>query len=259
MSNLQKFNWKEELGIKLDNFEGLFYQSVPNHLLSNPLIQKDIWHTVDDLGLEVSEHQKILMFNFTLINPFWFKLLTKLYLLTRINLKLSVSYLKNDIIYFRKFSNFLKNYYLISPQQINNQLFEEFTYWLKLTGVTERTISLHYTSLQNFFDTCRIEGWLEINTYWFKGRKTQSTASNDNIEYLPEVIWNQLEESLHYFPEPMQRKILIIRTLGLRIGELLNLPLDCLKKRGKQWHLRLKETERIKNYGILNLINFAKQ
>ena len=44
----------------------------------------------------------------------------------------------------------------------------------------------------------------------------------------------------------MQRKVLIIRTLGLRIGELLNLPFNCLRKRGNQWRLRLKETEKFK-------------
>ena len=32
--------------------------------------------------------------------------------------------------------------------------------------------------------------------------------------------------------------VLVIRGTGLRIGELLNLPLDCLRKRSKQWRLR---------------------
>ena len=34
--------------------------------------------------------------------------------------------------------------------------------------------------------------------------------------------------------------VLILRTTGLRIGELLNLSLDCLRKRNEQWRLRLK-------------------
>jgi len=34
--------------------------------------------------------------------------------------------------------------------------------------------------------------------------------------------------------------MLIIKTTGIRVGELLNLPLDCLRKRGKQWRLRFR-------------------
>lgn len=34
--------------------------------------------------------------------------------------------------------------------------------------------------------------------------------------------------------------ILTIRTTGIRVGELLNLPLDCLRQRVKQWRLRMR-------------------
>ncbi|MGK7879956.1 MAG: tyrosine-type recombinase/integrase, partial [Crocosphaera sp.] len=85
-----------------------------------------------------------------------------------------------------------------------------------------------------------------INTYWFRARIKEPKNNNDSINYIPEEIWNQLEKHLSNFPPPMQRKVIIIRTLGLRIGELLNLPFDCLRKRGGQWRLRLKETEKFK-------------
>lgn len=94
--------------------------------------------------------------------------------------------------------------------------------------------------MNNFFTFCRQEGWLEVDTYWFKGKRTGSTSpSNDKIEYIPEEVWNQLEQHLHYLPESIQRMVLVIKTTGIRIGELLNLPLDCLRKRGNQWRIRL--------------------
>lgn len=227
-------------------YNSLFEDKIPFHLLNNPLLQKDIWYTIDDLGLETHEHQKILNINFSKIQPSWLNILSKLYVLTRANLKLSVAYIKEDVSHLKKFALFLQEKCVEHPKYIDHLIFEEFDYWMRLTGVKERTISLHYTTLQNFFETCRIEKWLNVNTYWLHGRRTNSTPNNDEIDYIPEEVWNQLEENLHNFAEPMQRKILIIRTLGLRIGELLNLPLDCLRKRGEQWRLRLKETEKFK-------------
>ncbi|KOP26880.1 hypothetical protein AMR41_07935 [Hapalosiphon sp. MRB220] len=32
--------------------------------------------------------------------------------------------------------------------------------------------------------------------------------------------------------------VLVIRTMGVRIGELCNMPFDCLRKRGDQWRIR---------------------
>ena len=232
-----QFNW-------IEDYDGLFEEEIPSQLLQNPLLKKDIWRTIEDLGLETHEHHRILTFNFSKIQPSWFNLLTKLYVLKRAGLKLSVAYIKDHLSHFRKFSNFIKEKQIENFKYIDDELFEQFDYWIHLTGIKERTISLHYTSLENLFNTCRQEGWLDVNTYWFKGRKTQSKPKNDDVDYIPEEVWNQLEENLHYFPEAMQRKVLIIRTLGLRIGELLNLPFDCLRKRGSQWRLRLKETEK---------------
>ncbi len=238
--NLKQFNWSSE------EYDGLFEKKVPSQLLQNPLLQKDIWQTKEDLGLETHEHQKFLTINFRKIQPSWLNLLAKLYVLTRANLKLSIQYIANDVGHLRKFAKFLKEKHIDNIKYINNDLFEDFDYWIHKTGVKERTISVHYTTLEIFFNTCRTEGWLDINTYWFRGRKTPPKPKNDEIDYIPEKVWNQLEEHLHHFPEPMQRKVLIIRTLGLRIGELLNLPLGCLRKRGQQWRLRLKETEKFK-------------
>ena len=238
--NLKQSDWSSE------DYDGLFEKEVPSQLLQNPLLQKDIWRTKEDLGLETHEHQKILTLNFKAIQPSWFNLLAKLYVLKRASLKLSIQYIKDDVSHFRKLAKFLSKQQINEIKYINNNLFEEFDYWIHETGITKRTISLHYTSFENFFDTCRREGWLDINTYWFRGRKTQSKPKNDEIDYIPEEVWNQLEENLHHFPEPMQRKVLIIRAMGLRIGELLNLPLNCLRKRGQQWRLRLKETEKFK-------------
>jgi integrase len=214
-------------------------------LLTNPLLQKNIWRTVEDLGLKVNQHNKVLTITFERIKQDWLKLLAKLYILLRSRRKFSAAYLKQDVGYLTRFSQFISSKSIFNPERIDNQMFEEYDYYLRSLKnkktkklLSERSISLHYMTLINFFNLCRQEGWLDVNTYWFKGRYTKSKPNNDDIEYIPEEVWQQLDEHLHYLPEPIQRMILIIRGTGLRIGELLNLPLDCLRKRGKQWRIR---------------------
>jgi integrase/recombinase XerD len=211
---------------------------VANKLLSNPLITQDIWRTIDDLGLKVNQHEKTLTISFKLIQQDWLKLLAKLYVLVRSERKFSAMYIKGDISHLKCFSVFIEDKSIFSHNQINEQLFDEYNYYLRSSKLSERSISLRYTTLVNFFNLCREEGWLEVNTYWFKGKCKKTPVKRDEIEYIPEKVWQQLDEHLHHLPDPLQRMVMIIRGTGLRIGELLNLPLDCLRQRGNQWRLR---------------------
>jgi integrase/recombinase XerD len=207
-------------------------------LLDNPLITKDIWQTVEDLGLTVNQHNKVLTFNFKSIQQDWLKLLAKLYILVRSGRNLSVGYIKMDIVHLGKFSQFVECKSVFRADQINDQLFDEYSYYLHTLTLSEGSISSHYTTLINFFNLCREEEWLEVKTYWFKGKCKITKVKRDEIDYIPEEVWQQLDEQLHHLPETLQRMVLIIRSTGLRIGELLNLPLDCLRQREKQWRLR---------------------
>jgi integrase/recombinase XerD len=207
-------------------------------LINNPLIAKDVWQTIEDLGLTINQHSKILKISFESIIQDWFKLLAKLYVLVRSKRKLSAEYVKNEGASLSRFSQFIENKHIFNSSYINNELFDEYDYYLRSLATSERSISLHYMALMNFFNLCREEGWLGVNTYWFKGRYKNSSIKRDEIEYIPEEVWQQLDEHLHHLPEPLQRMVLIIRGTGLRIGELLNLPLDCLRQRGSQWRLR---------------------
>ena len=214
------------------------FNEAVNKLINNPLISKDVWQTIDDLGLTVSQHQKILTLNFGSIKQDWLKLLTKLYILVRSGRKLSATSLNHHISCINNFSRFIEHKSIFNPNQIDNELFDEYDYYLHSLTISNITISAHYVALKTFFNLCREEGWLEVNTYWFKGKQKISPIKRDEIDYLPEEVWQQLDEHLHHLPDPLQRMVLIVRGTGLRIGELLNLPLDCLRQREKQWRLR---------------------
>ncbi len=209
-----------------------------NSLLSNPLLKKDVWHTINDLGLQTNQHERVLTISFESIRQDWLKTTSKLYVIVRSNRKLSAAYIKDEVQYLSRFSQFIEQKSIFTVEQINTQLFDEYDYYLKSLKLSPKTITHQYTTLNNFFSCCRDEGWLEVNTYWFKGRRNRSTPKNDDVEYISEEIWQQLNEHLHYLPEPIQRMVIVIRATGLRIGELLNLPLDCLRKRDDQWRIR---------------------
>ena len=207
-------------------------------LLLNPLLKKDVWRTIEDLGLELNQHHKILTINFQLIKINWLKLLIKLYILLRSQQNISPNSLRNEVFYLKSFSIFLIQESILSPKQINDQTFEDFENYLKLSNLSQYSVRATYSILARFLNLCRQEGWLDIDTYWFKGKCQKPTKKNDDIEYIPEEIWQQLEQHLYHLPEEIQRMVLIIRGTGLRIGELLNLPFDCLRKRETKWRLR---------------------
>ena len=223
----------------LKDYQSCSRSDEARRMLDNPLLQKDVWRTIEDLGLSIKEHQRCLTLNFTVFSQDWFKLLVKLYTLVRKSSGKTVSTIQQDIFNLKKFSVFLDQQSVYDPDQINDQIFEAFDYYSKTKDLKERTISITYIALVSFFDTCRLEGWLNVNTYWFKGKRSIGTHTNE-VEYIPEEVWNQLDQNLYHLPESLQRMILIIRSTGMRAGELLNLPFDCLRKRRNQWRLRFK-------------------
>ncbi len=223
----------------LDFFNSFIIKKVINKkFFNNKLIQKDTWKIIEDLGLRTNQHQRILTINFGLIQQGWLKLLVKLFILIRIERQISVATLIRDISDLNTFSRFIQQKSILSSIQINDQLFDEFGYHLKLLNLSPRSISIKYQNLDTFFTLCREEGWLAVSTYSLKGKRINSKPKNDEIEYIPEEVWQQLSEHLFRLPETLQRMVLVIRATGLRIGELLNLPLDCLRQRGQQWRLR---------------------
>jgi len=208
-------------------------------ILSNPLLSKDIWRTSEDLNLKINQHGPNWTFNFTSFKQEWFKKLVKIYILIQVGQKYAVNTLRVNLTGLKKFDSFLSSKSISSVKFINNQLFDEYEYELKTQGLKQISIEILLGSLAKFFDICRREKLLDINTYWFQGKRKMYHPNNQEINYIPESVWNQLDQNLHCLPEPLQRMVILIRSLGLRIGELCNLPFDCLIKHNGQWRLRL--------------------
>lgn len=100
------------------------------------LLNKDIWHTVNDLGLKLLEHRRQHIFNFQQIHPIWLNLLAKLYVLTKHKI-IACRTLNAHIYTLKKFADFLSiSNSIYNPNQINNQTFEELGMLRQMQGLS---------------------------------------------------------------------------------------------------------------------------
>ncbi len=58
------------------------------------------------------------------------------------------------------------------------------------------------------------------------------------IETILEEVLHQIYENFDLFPPPLERLFRLQLVLGCRIGEMLRMPRQCLKKEGEQWFLQ---------------------
>ena len=227
----------------IERYDGLFAKNVP-HSLNNPLLDKDIWNTKEDLKLKINEHRRLLTLDFTVFKEDWFNFLVKLYILKISQPNKPATTIVGKLSWLKKFNIFLMENGVDNPKKINNQVMESFILWIKDQNLSQNSAYSIFSVVRIFLDTCRREGWFDFETYYLQNNPFSTNYISTKIDYLPEEIWNQLNDNLHRFPEPLQRMVLIIRALGLRAGEILTLPFDCLRKRGNKWNLRLT-TEKI--------------
>lgn len=229
--NLAQFDWSSE------GYQGLFEEVIPTHLLENPLMEKDVWQTVDDMNWKVNAHRKKLTINFSTIQIDWLKLLAKIFIIVKFPSKSNSLTASNYIVKIASFSRFLVKHNILKPKDINDEVFNNYELYLIKNNIIDKGKS--FSNIHTFLKTCRREGWLNIDTYWFKNKSKKSPKNDKKVEYIPEDVWHQLEENLYMMPEQFQRMVLIIKTTGIRVGELLTLPFDCLRKREGQWRIRL--------------------
>ncbi|MDJ0577939.1 MAG: tyrosine-type recombinase/integrase, partial [Xenococcaceae cyanobacterium MO_234.B1] len=84
-------------------------------------------------------------------------------------------------------------------------------------------------SLKTFLRIGNINKWFDVPSYFLEQYK-YDYERNLNIDYIPDEVLRQLDEHLHLLPEPLQRLVILIRALGLRECEILQLRFDCLRQ-----------------------------
>jgi integrase len=193
--------------------------------INNPLLNQDVW-SVEKLGYseEESKIQGTRNLYFEEFSLPWLKLLTKLTVLASVREKVSLSSVSKRINYLKQFDKFLVSEGYNQPELITDSLLQKFV-TTKSRGNRQATIA--YVS-----KLWAEEQWLRLPYTPRKyGRKTPQ------IETIPEEVLHQIYENFDLFPPPLERLFRLQLVLGCRIGEMLRMPRQCLKKEGGQWFL----------------------
>lgn len=210
-------------------FEQIVFQSeLGLRWIEDPLLYQDVW-PLSRLGYsqeecQINSRRNLYFEDFSL--P-WLKLLTKLTVKARIRGHYSLGTVVKVIDVLRHLNKFLIISKYNQPEDLNDALIQQFLRD-KTTCGRENTQSV----LSYCFNIWSEENWLKIRITPHK-----RTKRAPKIKTIPEEVLHQVYENFELLPPMLERLFRLQLALGCRIGEMLRLPRQCLKKEGECWFL----------------------
>ena len=193
--------------------------------IHDPLMNQDIWaliklgYTEEDC--KTSGSRNIYFEGFSL---YWLRLLAKLTALASAREKSSLSSTIKRVNYLKQFDKFLVSEGCSQPELITDPLLQKF--------VTTGSKNNRQATIAYITRLWAEEQWLRLP---YTPRKYKKKTPQ--IETIPEEVLHQIYENFDLFPPPLERLFRLQLVLGCRIGEMLRMPRQCLKKEGEQWFL----------------------
>ena len=114
-----------------------------------------------------------------------------------------------------------------NAKAITRKLLIEYLSYLP-TRVCVSVRKSHLLNLRNFLETAARERWLPIAAERMIFDEEIPRPPKAQPRYIPAAILDQLNSHLGNLKTPWMQMIFILQECGMRIGELLQLPLDCL-------------------------------
>ena len=201
------------------------------------LIAKDIWH-VSELGLKVPAHIKMKALNFSKIHQEWFKVLVKKFVIVMSSNK-KFRTIQKYIVAFNNFSAFLvSDYPTTNLSTINRSIIVDYLLFLHLQKISYSHKRTTLYTLKLFFELGVINEWFSVPPHLIRSSDYPKPTKH-LPRYIPDEVMTQLNQYLDALPSPVMRMVLVIQECGLRIGELLLLPINCLKSDTKGgWYIQ---------------------
>jgi integrase/recombinase XerD len=201
----------------------------------------DMW-LVSDLGLKFPPHDRRgdSILNFLPIEQEWFKNVSKKFIKYKASSGVSLSLLSHNLIGHKEFSSFL----LAHPEvhcfeDIDRSLIIKYMEENQSKGLSTQAKNSRLVSLANIFETGNVNGWFVLQPYLIRKEDYSKSDAKPLPRYIPSEVIYELNQHLDSLPEPLMRMVLIIQECGLRIGELCQLPLNCLKQDNKSgWFIQ---------------------
>ena len=114
-----------------------------------------------------------------------------------------------------------------TAKAITRKLLIEYLSYLP-TRVCISVRKCHLLNLRNFLETAARERWLPIPSGRMIFDEEIPRPPKPQPRYLPAAILDQLNSHLGNLKAPWMQMVLILQECGMRISELLQLPLNCL-------------------------------
>ncbi|MGK7934820.1 MAG: tyrosine-type recombinase/integrase [Xenococcaceae cyanobacterium] len=193
--------------------------------INNPLLDQDVW-SVQELGYSEEESKIRATWNiyFEKFSLPWLKLLAKLTALASAREKRSLALVVRKVNDLKQFDKFLLTEGYNQPELITDSVLQKF--------ITAGHIKHRQSTIAYVARLWKEEQWLTLSYTPIKYKKTIP-----KVEVIPEEVLHQIYEKFDLFPPPLERLFRLQLVLGCRIGEMLRMPRQCLKKEGSQWFL----------------------
>jgi integrase/recombinase XerD len=202
----------------------------------NKILEKsdDIW-LPEELGLRIPPHRKASgnKFNFRGIEQQWLKDIIKSFIKYKASIGLSFGRLSCNLNAFKDFSTFLISLDGInSIEDIDRKCIIKYLEYNNKAQISSATKSSRISSLSALFETGVVNKWFVLDPYLIQ--KCDYPKQDKFLpRYIPEDVLYQLNQHIEILPESVMRMVMVIQECGLRIGELCQLPLNCLKQDSK--------------------------
>ena len=211
----------------------------------------DVWFA-EDLGLHIHPHRKGsgTKFNFQRINQLWLKEIVKRFIRYKASAGLSFERLTRCLTCFNDFSLFLlSNSHITRMEDLDRELMIAYLEYNNQKELAPKTKSSCLSSLISLFEAGVANNWFVVEPYLIR-QEDYPKLNKALPRYIPDDVVCQLNQHLDALPESIMRMLLVIQECGLRISELSQLPLDCLKQDGKggwfiqfmRWKLKFETT-----------------
>jgi integrase len=217
--------------------------------------EKDIWD-MRAMGLAVDLTLGSHLLNFTFISQSWLRCLAKEFVKFSAATH-SPADCKSKLATIRSFSCFLMEQVPdTNISDIDRATILKYLTYLREQHMSDTTKEKRLQALRTILETCahqlQMEGLTREQLIFDDDIPKRSRNSPKDI---PQEVLEKLRQKLDTLPTVISRMVVILLECGLRIGELCNLPLDCLLRDNKhEWYLHFYQKKSKKDH-LIPLVN----
>lgn len=201
---------------------------LPQALTPEEMFEYDIWD-VRVLGLEPIPSTGAYTLNFLSIEPLWLKNATKQWLKYKSSSE-QTGTLQRKLESVRGFAKFVNSHHsLLKAQYLNRKLVQDYL----VSGLTKLSASTRRHRIifvKQFLEDCLKFAWAEITKEQLIYPEDLPKLNESLPKFIPNNVLKQLDENLNALPEPIICMVKVLRETGMRISELLELKLNCIRQ-----------------------------